>query len=191
VRLSLSATQGRIPAGGNDAFTARLTGTNEPVAGATLTLLERAAGQPGWHPVGSATTGSSGSATVTVSGLATNAAFRLSGPDGSVSRPVLVVVLPPVSARLTVGQHGQLGMVAAASPLASPGDTVILQVKTGNHWMDVQQRTLNHTRQASFVVRSGGSGGSGGDPGRAYRVVLMPTAAHGLSISNTVTLPSP
>ena len=187
MRLSLSATQGRIPAGGNDAFTARLTGTNEPVTGATVTLLERAAGQPGWHPVGSAATGSNGSATVTVSGLATNAAFRLSGPDGSMSQPVLVVVLPPVSARLTAGPHGQMGMVTAASPLASPGDTVILQVRTGNHWMDVQQRTLDHARQAGFAVRPGGPGGG---PRRAYRIVLMPTAAHGLSVSNTVSLPT-
>jgi hypothetical protein len=187
VRLSLSAAQGRIPAGGNDAFTARLTGTNEPVAGATVTLLERAAGQPGWRPVGSAATGGNGSATVTVSGLVTNAAFRLSGPDGSMSQPVLVVVLPPVSARVTVGPHGQPGMVTAASPLASAGDTVILQVRTGNHWMDVQQRTLDHNRQAGFAVRPGGPGGG---PGRAYRVVLMPTAAHGLSVSNTVTLRS-
>ncbi|HEX3924187.1 MAG TPA: hypothetical protein VHY31_18020 [Streptosporangiaceae bacterium] len=187
VRLSLSATQSRIPADGNDAFTARLTGTNEPVGGATLTLLELAAGQPGWHPVGSATTGGNGSATVTVSGLATNAAFRLSGPDGSTSQPVLVVVLPPVSARVTVGPHGQMGMVTAASPLASPGDTVMLQVMTGNHWMDVQQRTLDHGRQAGFAVRPSGPGGG---PGRGYRVVLMPTAAHGLSVSNTVALPS-
>jgi hypothetical protein len=180
VRLSLSAGQGQIRAGGNDAFTARLTGPGAPVAGVTLTLLERAAGLPAWHPVGSAATGRDGSATVAVRDINSNAAFRLSGPDGSVSQPVLVVVQPPVSARLAGSPHGQMGAVTASSPFASPGDTVILQVKTGNRWMDVQQRTLDARRQVSFMIHPG--------PGRGYRVLLKPTSAHGESVSNTVSL---
>jgi hypothetical protein len=95
-----------------------------------------------------------------------------------MSQPVLVVVLPPVSAHMADGPHGQMGTVTAASPLASPGDTVILQVKAGDHWTDVQQHTLDQHRQISFMMRPG--------PGHDYRVVLMPTPSHGLSVSNTV-----
>jgi hypothetical protein len=89
--------------------------------------------------------------------------------------------VPPVSASLVTGPHGQAAMLTASSPLASAGNMVVLQVQSGQRWTDVQARALDGARKVSFPVRA--------EPGRAYRMVLLPTAAHALSTSNTLTLP--
>jgi hypothetical protein len=178
--LSITAASGQIAAGRNDTFVGHLTGQSGAVAGASLTLLERAAGQGGWSLAGNATTSSSGSAVVSVSDLTTNAAFRLEGPDGVLSPPVLVIVLPPVSARVSSSKaHGVV--VTAGSPLAVPGDTVVLQVQIGARWLDVQKAQLNRARRAGFPVRLRASKS-------VYRVLLLSTASHGPSVSNTVTV---
>jgi hypothetical protein len=178
--LSITAASGRIVAGGNDTFAGHLTGPSGAVAGASLSLLELAAGQRAWSPAGTATTNSSGSAVVSVSDLTRNAVFRLQGPDGALSRAVLVIVLPPVSAGVSSsGAHSV--MVTASSPLAVPGDTVVLQVQSGTRWLNLQKGKLNQARQAGFVVRMKARNA-------VYRVVLLPTALHGLSVSNTVTV---
>jgi hypothetical protein len=178
--LSITAASGKIVAGGNDTFAGHLTGPSRVVAGASLSLLERAAGQGAWSLTGNATTSSSGSAIVSVSDLTTNAAFRLKGPDGALSPPVLVIVLPPVSARVSSSSaHGVV--VTADSPLAFPGDTVALQVQSGARWLNVQKIQLNRARRAWFLVRPRARKS-------VYRVVLLPTASHGISVSNTITV---
>ena len=48
--------------------------------------------------------------------------------------------------------------------------------------MSLQMAKLNGAKQAQFMVRSRLMQ-------RRYRVVLMPTASHGLSVSNAVTVP--
>jgi hypothetical protein len=180
--LSVTVASGRIVAGGSETFTGRLTDHGRAVAGASLSLQERQAGEPSWHPVGSVTTGPDGRAVVTASGLTRNAGFRLAGPDGALSRPVLVIVTPPVSASVASGPGGQGDMLTASSPLASPGNAVVLQTWTGKRWRNVQVHGLNGAWQATFLVRALG-------PGREYRMVLLATAAHGMSVSNTVTIP--
>jgi hypothetical protein len=179
--LSLSVTSGRIVAGTNDTFTGQLTDKSGGVAGASVNLLERAAGQRAWHQAGTSATGASGTAVITAPDLTENAAFRLSGPDGTMSRPVLVIVIPPVSAEVS-GSGRMTSKVTASSPLAAPGNTVVLQVLAGKHWMNLQTAQLNGARQAQFMVRSRLMQ-------RRYRVVLLPTASHGLSVSNAVTVP--
>ena len=179
--LSLSVTSGRIVAGQNDTFTARLTDKSGGVAGASVNLLERAAGQRAWHQAGTSATGTNGTAVITAPDLTVNAAFRLSGPDGTMSKPVLVIVVPPVSATLS-SSSAMASKITASSPLAAPGNTVVLQVLAGKHWMNLQMAQLNGARQAQFMVRSRLMQ-------RRYRVVLMPTASHGLSVSNAVTVP--
>jgi hypothetical protein len=180
--LSVTVASGRIVAGGSEMFTGRLTDHGRAVAGASLSLQERQAGEPSWHPVGSAATGADGRAVVAASDLTRNAGFRLAGPDGALSRPVLVIVVPPVSASVASGPGGQGDMLTASSPLASPGNAVVLQTWTGKRWRNVQARGLNGARQVTFLVRAPGTG-------REYRMVLLATAAHGISVSNTVTTP--
>ena len=180
--LSVTVASGRIVAGGSETFTGRLTDHGRAVAGGGLSLQERQAGEPSWHPVGSATTGADGRAVVTISDLTRNAGFRLAGPHGALSRPVLVIVMPTVSASVASGPGGQDDMLTASSPLASPGNAVVLQTWTGKRWRNVQARGLNGARQVTFLVRPLG-------PDREYRMVLLATAAHGMSVSNTVTIP--
>jgi hypothetical protein len=178
--LSITAASGRIVAGGNDTFDGHLTGPSGAVAGASLSLLERAAGHGTWSLAGTATTSSSGSAVVSVSDLTTNAQFRLTGPDGALSGPLLVIVLPRVSARISSSSaHGDV--VTADSPLAVPGDTVVVQLQSGTRWLKVGKVQLNRARQAGFLLRPRARKS-------VYRVVLLATASHGMSVSNTVTV---
>jgi hypothetical protein len=182
--LSVTAANGRIKAGGSDTFTGRLSVPGQAVAGVTLGLEERAAGQRGWRPAGSATTDAAGDATVTASDLTRNALFRFAGPHAELSQPVLVIVVPPVSASLVTGPGGRGETVTASSPLASPGDVVVLQAQSGTRWRSVSVQRLDGSEQAAFMVRG---------PGMAqnYRVMLLATADHGGSVSNTVTVPAP
>ncbi len=180
-RLSIAVASGRIVAGKGDTFTGQLTDRAGGVAGASLSLLERRAGQMGWNLAGTATTGSNGSATINASDLTANAAFRLKGPDGTLSRPVLVTVMPPVTATVS-GSTAMTSTITASSPLAAPGNVVVLQILSGTHWMNLQMGRLNGASQAQFMVRTRLRQ-------RTYRVVLLPTASHGLSVSNAVTVP--
>ena len=179
--LSITVSSGRIVAGRSDTFTARLADKSGDVTGARVNLLERVAGQQAWQPAGTATTGSNGTAVITASHLTVNAAFRLEGPDGAMSRPVLVIVTPPVSAMVS-GSGAKTPVITASSPLADPGNTVVLQALSGKRWMNLQMGKLNGARQAKFMIRSRLRQ-------RRYRVVLLPTASHGLSVSNAVMIP--
>jgi hypothetical protein len=179
--LSITAASGRIIAGQSATIGGRLTDQAGDVAGATLNLLERAAGQPGWHLAGTAATGSNGEAVLTVADLTRNAAFQLEGPDGTLSGPVLVIVVPPITA--SVGSaRGGANVVTASSPLAAPGDTVVLQALAGTHWLNLQKAQLDGAGQARFALPSRLRQ-------REYRVVLLPTAAHAMSVSNAVMIP--
>jgi hypothetical protein len=180
--LSVTAASSEIPAGGSETFTGRLTDHGRAVAGVRLSLQERQAGQTSWRPVGSATTVADGRAVVTVKNLTRNAGFRLAGPRKEMSQPVLVIVVPPVSASAVAGPDGQRDVLTASSPLASRGNAVVLQVWTGVRWRSVQARVLSAARQATFIVRAAAQS-------REYRIVLLPTVAHGRSVSNTVTIP--
>ena len=95
---------------------------------------------------------------------------------------MLVIVVPPVSAS---GQRsgGQGDMLTASSPLASPGNAVVLQI--------LDREALAERAGARPERRPAGhrSWSRALGPGREYRMVLLATAAHGLSVSNTVTIP--
>ena len=179
--LSVTVTSGRIVAGGSGTFTGLLTDHGRPVAGASLSLQERQAGERTWHPVSSVTTGADGRVVVIVPDLTRNAGFRLAGPHRALSRPVLVIVVLPVSVGVSTGPAGQDDVLTAGIPLATPGDAVVLQIWTGLRWRNVQMGDLNVACQVSFSVRVLATD-------REFRMVLLATAAHGLSPSETVTL---
>jgi hypothetical protein len=179
--LTVTIASSRIVAGTSEVFNGSLTDKGQPVARASLSLLERTVSQPAWHIVGSATTGSRGSAVVTVPDLTANAEFRFTGPDRAVSRPVLVIVAPTVFATVAIGPHGRLDLITAISPLAEPGDQVVLEVRSGTRWVTVQVRRLDGAERTEFPVNAGSRQ-------QSYRVVLLPTGAHGRSVSNTVNV---
>src|SRR5215472_873180 len=177
--LSIAVAGHLIVAGQGDVLVGRLTAQGNAVPGARLWLVERMTGWGAWHVAGQATTGPHGRAVVIVRDLTRNAVFRFRGPHGALSRPVQVIVVPSVFVRLVPGPGGKAETVAAGSPLAAPGDDVILQVRLGGRWVTVQTRELSPDNRVRFVVQVAAVP-------RAYRVVLVATSAHGRSVSNPV-----
>ncbi len=180
--LSLTAAQHRIAAGGGDSLTGvLLTAQGRPVAGQQVILLERAAGQRIWVPAGHAATGANGSAVITISDLTGNAVFRLAGPDGTRSGPVLVIAVPPVSVTAASGPQPRADTLTVSSPLAA-GDLVVLQIQDGGNWRTLRARQLSPAGQAAFVVKLR-------PLRRVYRVALAATARHGAAVSSPVAVP--
>jgi hypothetical protein len=182
--LSIAVARHRIVAGQDDVLVARVADQGKALPGARLWLLERTAGGRAWHIAGHATTGPHGLAVVVVPDLTRNAVFRFRGPHGTLSGPVRVIVVPLVSVSLAWGPRGKAEMVTVGSPLAAPGDLVILQVRLGGHWVTAQVRELYPNGRVRFVVKVAAG------VKRAYRVVLVATSAHGRSVSNAVIVGS-
>jgi hypothetical protein len=175
--------QHRIVAGGSDSLTGLLTDRQgHAVPGQRLTLLELAAGHTTWQPAGHATTGSDGSAVLTVQILTANAWFRLTGPDGTQSQPVRVIAVPPVSVTVASGPGPNSDTLTASSPFAVPGDLIVLQIRTGGRWRSLRARRLSQADQAVFVVKIR-------LVGHVYRVALLRTGTHGASASSPVVIP--
>lgn len=181
-RLSLTVAQHRIVAGGSDSLTGLLTDRRgRAVPRQQLTLLELATGQAAWQPAGHATTGSDGGAVLTVQNLTVNAWFRLTGPDGTRSRPVRLITVPAVSVTVVSGPRPGADTLTASSPFAVPGDIVVLQVRVGGRWRILRADRLGQADQAAFVVRIRLIR-------RVYRVALLGTATHGASASSPVVI---
>jgi hypothetical protein len=183
VSLSIAVPRHRIVAGQGDVLVGRLTDQGKPVPGARLWLLERMTGWRAWDIAGQATTGPRGRAVAIVPDLTRNALFRFRGPHGALSRPVRVIVVPFVFVRLVPGTRGKAETVTADSPLAAPGDEVILQVRLGSRWVTVQAGELYTDNRVRFAVKVA-------SVQHAYRVVLVATSAHGRSVSNAVIVGS-
>ena len=181
--LSIAVAGHRIVAGQGVALVGRLTAQGKAVPGTRLWLLERMTGWRAWHIAGQATTGPHGRAVVIAADLTRNAVFRFRGPHGALSRPVRVIVVPSVFVRLVPGPRGKAETVTAGSPLAAPGDEVILQVRLAGRWVTVQARELYTDNRVRFVVKLTGVR-------RVYRVVLVATSAHGRSVSKAVIVSS-
>jgi len=180
-RLTATLASAQIAAGGSVAVTAILTRHGSAWSQAQLSLQELSAGQSGWQVAASAATGSGGQATLTVSGLTTNARFRVSGPDGTVSQELSVVVIPPVSLASAAGSHHGSYVLTARSALARRNDVVELQVLSAGQWRLVRSRRLDKAGLAAFTV-------SFPKVSTTYRVVLLASTVHGLSVSNLVTV---
>ena len=183
--LILVAAWTQIPADGDDVLSARLAPGGRPAAGVRVRLLERDASRPGWRVAGSAVTDHDGDVTLTVSDLTSNAAFRLAAPGGTVSPPVRITVIPPVSLDLVPGQQPGMATLTARAPFAQAGNTVVLEERSGGVWYRVGERVLGPDHLASFGVLIPRSGAV------PYRVVIPRTAMHGSSVSGQVQLAAP
>ncbi|MEP7024016.1 MAG: hypothetical protein ABJB47_09450, partial [Actinomycetota bacterium] len=180
--LSLTVAQPKVTAGSSDSFTGLLSDAKGvPVPGRHVRLQERPAGQQAWQPAGQTVTGSAGIAVLTVPSVATNAAFRLVGPHRTKSGPVHVIAIPVISLTVTSGKGPRSNVLIASSPLAGPGDLVVLQSRQAGVWQSLRQHPLD-AGQTSFTVKLGHTQ-------HAYRVVLLRTPRHGRSLSRPVVLP--
>jgi len=173
----------KIIAGDSVSLTGLLTDADgNPVPGQTVTLLEHDAGVPGWQPAGQATTDGSGTATVSVPSLGTDAGFRFRGPDGTHSGHVRVVVIPAVSLTAGPGSRPGTERLIASAPYAA-GSDAILQVRAGGTWRTLRSRTIGTTGQVMFGVKLQRHQ-------RIYRVVVPHTVQHGKGISNPALVPA-
>jgi hypothetical protein len=178
--LVLAPAYARIPADADDVLSGRLASGGRAEPGVRVRLLEHVDGVPGWRYAGRAVTDRRGDVTFTVQHLTSNASFRLTGPKGATSLPVVVTVIPPVSLHLTAGQKPGTDLLTAVIPFADPGDPVVLQELSGGIWRSVGEHLLGRGHQASFTVRIPKSGSL------EYRVVLPQTSHHGRSRSSRV-----
>jgi len=181
--LTISASAVKIIAGDSVSLTGLLTDADgTPVPGQTVTLLQHNAGVPGWQPAGTATTDDSGTATVLVTGLGTDAGFRFRGPNGTHSGHIRVVVVPAVS--LTAGPGSRPGkeLLTASAPYAT-GSDAILQIRAGGTWRTLRSRTIGTTGEVMFGVKLQRHQ-------RIYRVIVPHTAQHGRGISNPAIVPA-
>jgi hypothetical protein len=184
-QLSASASRAEIAAGSQVVIDGQLTRSGAGVAGVTVQLVEHLVGHPFWHLAGTGQTTADGNVAVTVSAVPANAVFRLRVRGVAHSANVLVTVIPPITATLTPGAAGLRDVLAVTTQYAHRGNVVQLEVQRGTGWTYLRQRRLNAAGKTAFVL----------DGTRLknleVRVVLLATARHGASISNTQTVPPP
>jgi len=181
--LTISASAVKIIAGGSVSLTGLLTDADgAPVPNQTVTLLQHDAGVPGWVPAGQGTTDSTGTATVLVASLGTDAGFRFRGPNGTHSGHVRVVVIPAVSLTAGPGNRPGAERLIASAPYAA-GSDAILQVRAGGTWRTLRSRTIGTNGQVMFGVKLQRHQ-------RIYRVIVPRTVQHARGISNPAIVPA-
>jgi hypothetical protein len=181
-QLAISAADQTVTAGDSVQLTATLTSHGQPTPGASLRLLEHAAGQPGWRQVAQASTDQQGQAAFTVPDQRLNASFQLIAPDRTRSARLRIVVIPPLSVSVQPGPRHRLDLLIAACPLAQRGDLLVLEARTpAGQWLAVRTRRLRKSGQAAFPVALR-------KVSITYQVVLLATSKHGQSVSNQVTV---
>jgi len=184
-QLSASASSAEIPAGSEVVIDGQLTRSGAGVQGVTVQLVERLVGHRLWHLGGTGQTTADGNVAITVAAVPANAVFRLRVRGVAHSVNVLVTVIPPITATLTPGAGGLRDVLAVSTQYAHRGNVVQLEVQTGGSWTYLRAKRLNGAGKTTFVI----SGRRLAN--HKVRVVLLATARHGASISNTQTVPPP
>jgi hypothetical protein len=170
-------------AGDSVSLTGLLTDADgNPVPSQNVTLLQHNAGVPGWQPAGQGTTDTTGTVTVPVTSLGTDAGFRFRGPNGTHSGHVRVVVIPAVALTAAAGRRPGSEQLIASAPYAT-GSEAILQVRAGGTWRTLRSRPVEDTGQVVFGVPLQRHQ-------RIYRVVVPRTVQHARGISNPAVAPA-
>ena len=186
MQLSAAGVSSPINAGSAAVIDGQLTRAGKGLAGVTVTLLERPSRHAAWQVAGTGSTDAQGAVAVTSPAITTNTAFRLSGPDGVKSAIVRVTVRPTISAVLQPGTSGLHDAVVVSTQYARRGNIVVLQIESKRGaWIDLRGRTLNASGRTRFALSAAKL------KNRVLRVVLLATARHAASVSNTVTVPPP
>ena len=180
--LVLTAAQAQIAADGDAVLSGRVAAGGRPEAGVRVRLYERPAGTSDWWQAASGVTDSRGDVTLTVPGLISNAAFRLADPQGAVSAPVGITVIPAVYLAVAPGLLPGRDRLTVLASFADPGDVVVLQERSGGVWYRVGEHVLGPDDRTFFSVLIPVAGGG------EYRVVLPRTIIHGRSVSGPVQI---
>jgi hypothetical protein len=182
-KVAITAASAKVAAGASAVITGQLSGTGGHPAAGLVRLAERPAGQAGWRVVATARAPASGRITLTAPDLTATTVFRLLGPGGLHSVKARVVVIPPVSASVTVRAGRRSAVLTVSCALARPGNLIVLQARSGGGWVSLRTRHLNAQGQARLGIGRHLLGDE-------LRVVLLATVTHGRSVSNTVTTPA-
>lgn len=184
--LSAQAASTQVIAGTQAVIDGTLTRSGRGVADATITLLERAAGQPAWKVAGTADSNADGNVVFDVAALATNAAFRLTGPGTASSTAVHVTVVPPITTTLQLGPRGLRDVLVVSIPYARPGNAVVLQVQgPAGGWRNIRVHVLSASDGTTFSLKVATF------KNKVLRVKLRATLRHAASVSAPVTVPVP
>jgi len=184
--LSASTTSAIINAGSQPVIDGQLTRAGTGTGGVTVKLIERLAGHPFWHVVGTGQTTPGGNVAITGPPLAMNAVFRLRVPGGIHSAGVLVTVTPQITVVLTPGQSGLRDLLAVTTQYARRGNMVWLQVQSASGgWLNLRSKRLNAAGKTWFVLNGKRRAN------QTVQVVLVATVRHGSAASNPEAVPPP
>jgi hypothetical protein len=182
--VTANAAQAQIPAGDSDTIDGQLTRAGAGLAGITVSLWELPAEHLKWSLVGRANTGSTGDVAIGVTGLTTNATFRLTDPDGPVSPAVQVSVVPEISTTLVLGPRSVKDYLHVTTKFARPGDTVELAAFHDGTWVVIKQQKLDASGKTIFVFDAHKFSGV------KLEVVLLATRRHAQAVSSPLTAPA-
>jgi hypothetical protein len=163
--LSAAASRSTVPVHGSVVLSGRLTRSGTGLAGRRVYAAELVPGQS-WHRVASASTGSDGSVSFTLT-LTTDVRLRLVSGSGVVSSSVPVAVVPKLS--LSVVRSQGKRVVTVSTDGGRSGDTLVLLRKDSSSWTQVTRTTVSAGR---FTVPGPGS------TRVHYRVRLLATRLH-------------
>jgi hypothetical protein len=157
--ITVTAASPQVPTGTRDLFTGKVSRRGHQASGVKIRLLERTAGTPGWRLAASGVTGARGRVRLLSPRLATSATFRLAGPSGARSAPVIVTVTgtSPVRLRLVSGKVTDRLIVAA--PGASSGAVARLMELVSGAWQPVASKPLGPLLRAVFALPASSAAG--------------------------------
>jgi hypothetical protein len=151
------------------------TSSGAPIANRRVWLIERSPGAGGASEVATGLTDSGGSVDLTSPPLTRTTRLRLVIGDGVRSAAVTVVVIPTMTATVTL--QGSAYAVAVTTSGGEPGDVVTLQQRTPSGWVVAASGQLDTAATAAFTVPVPTTHAA------HYRVLLPRTIAHGFAMT--------
>ncbi len=181
-QLSAAASQSQIAAGGSVTITGSATRHGTGARGVSVTLQELTARHRVWTTVTQGKTGRNGQVALTVSDLTVNAGFRVTAAGSVPSAPVLVTVVPQVTASVLTRPSGRRAVIKVVCLYAQPGNVVVLEVYRAGVWVPVRAHRIGGLLKTGFVVKVPLT------KTRTLQVVLRATRLHAKAVSNEVTV---
>lgn len=176
--LSLATGTRTVTYGSGTTLTARLTHAGVGLGGKQVRLYKRAVGTTSFTPVGTYTTASNGTVSITVRPSVTSEyTARFYSPDPAFTHAAVGVRRISVRPRIAASVSGRT--ISASVAPSHAGRRVYLQRLTDAGWQNVTSAILSSTSRASFTVARAGT----------YRVLLPAHTDHvtGTSASLRVT----
>lgn len=169
--ITITVSASKVLVNGRVSVVANLaTSSGAPIANHRVWLIERLTGQSTASQIAMGVTGTDGSVVLDAANLTHSARLRVLAGQGVRSAPVLVTVVPTMSASISV--QGPNYEVAVTTDGGDPGDIVTLEQRVPGGWEGVTTTQLDSTGGAAFQVPAPDKRAA------HYRIVLRRTQAH-------------